>query len=124
MVKRGVRRQLQQDILLRKTAMLTLLSLKKTAQIVGSVLIFAAVGSLLPAVAEDASVILIDEVQPRETPTGTIQDLQGLESQTAAEWLWGVGGEYEANVVTSQPQLQPVLEKVQQEQRDWPNLNR
>ena len=104
--------------------MLTLLSLKKTAQIVGSVLIFAAVGSLFPAVAEDASVILIDEVQPRETPTGTIQDLQGLESRTAAEWFWGVGGEYEDSVVTPQPQLKPALEKVQQEQRYWPNLNR
>ena len=102
--------------------MLALLSLKKPAQIIGSVLIFATVGSLFPAVAQDASTIS-DGVQPLETPTGTIQDLQGLENRTAAEWFWGVGGEYEANVPTPPFQLKPASDTVQQEQRGWPNLN-
>lgn len=102
--------------------MIALLFLKKPAQIIGSALLFAALGSLFPAVAEDASVISIEQIQPLETPTGTIEDLQGLEDRTAAEWFWGVGGEYEANAPT--PQLQRDSAEVQEGQWDWPNFNR
>ena len=104
--------------------MLTLVSLKRPAQIIGSAIIFVAIGSLFPAVAGDASTISIDAVQPLETPTGKIEDLQGLESRTAAEWFWGVGGEYEANVSTTLSDFKPASEEVQREQQNWSNLNR
>lgn len=57
-----------------------------------------AIGSL-PAFAE----VPTTEPRPLVTPVGTAQDLEGTQPRMAAEWLLGVGGEYDETTLADRP---------------------
>jgi hypothetical protein len=71
---------------------------------------------------------------PLETPTGSIEDLRGLEERRDLRWLWGVGGEYESPATTSESAFpyqvapnskpKPEADGAEEIQLDWQNSNR
>jgi hypothetical protein len=114
--------------------MSTLIFLKKPATIMGSILLTAALGQSIPAFGQPTSIIPLEEREPLETPTGTIEDLQGLEESRDLKWFWGVGGEYDSSSRTSSSDLPDQMSPQETNQQntferkeiqlDWQNNNR
>lgn len=76
-----------------------------------------AIGSI-PVLAEN----VITQPKPLMTSTGTAGDLVGIEDKTSAEWLGGVGGEYEARVINqavNEKRTSPFIERTIRINRDW-----
>ena len=104
--------------------MIALIRPKKPATIIGSILLFAALGNLFPAFAQQAPAISGEEIKPLEIPTGSLEDLRGLEERRDAEWLWGVGGEFESLPTIPDSVLQPETGETEGIEPDWQNRNR
>jgi hypothetical protein len=58
--------------------------------LMGGLLVLGAILFSLPTVAQEN---VITNPQPLILPSGTVEDLQGIESKDASQWLGGVGGE-------------------------------
>jgi hypothetical protein len=117
-----------------KTVMITLIFRKRPVTIIGNILLLAALGNLFPALAEPASVVPLEEIEPLDTQTGSIEDLRGVEERKDSQWLWGVGGEYGSSSTTSESDspyqinpnsaTQPEAVGSEEIQRDWQNNSR
>jgi hypothetical protein len=86
-----------------------------------AILTFGMTFGLLPALAEN----VITQPKPLMTSTGTAGDLIGIEDKTSAEWLGGVGGEYEAKVINqavNEKRNSSFVERTIRINRDWKNV--
>ncbi len=61
-----------------------------------------AMGTMTNSMSALAQEEIITDPKPLEIHTGTVQDLNGIQSQTREEWLGGVGGEYAATEETTE----------------------
>ncbi|MCU0533473.1 MAG: hypothetical protein MUD14_06220 [Hydrococcus sp. Prado102] len=94
--------------------------LQKYTKLTLAILTFGMTIGLLPALAENP----IAQPKPFITSTGTAGDLGGIQGKTSAEWLGGVGGEYEARVINqsvSEQRTSPFIERTVRINRDWNN---
>jgi hypothetical protein len=86
-----------------------------------TILTFGMTLGLLPALAENP----ITQPKPFMTSTGTAGDLVGIEEKTSAEWLGGVGGEYEARIINqsvNEKRTSSFIERTVRINRDWKNV--
>ncbi|MEL4897921.1 hypothetical protein [Crocosphaera sp. Alani8] len=97
---------------------------------VSMVILSAIVASLPNVLANEPSLTTVETLEPPETPTGTWEDLEGLESQTNQQWSWDVQEsdgiisenlEYELSTELSPDSPTTDAKK---DHEDWDNSNR
>lgn len=94
--------------------------LQNSTKLALAILTFGMAIASLPALAEN----VITQPKPLITSTGTAGDLLGVQNKTSAEWLGGVGGEYEARIVNQsvrEKRTSPFIERTVRINRDWNN---
>jgi hypothetical protein len=94
--------------------------LQNATKLTLAILTFGVTLGLLPALAEN----VITQPKPLMTSTGTAGDLVGIQGKTSADWLGGVGGEYEArgiNQAVNEKRSSPFVERTIRINRDWNN---
>lgn len=89
--------------------MATIFNPKKTVKLAIALLALGIIGAAIPVLANETP-------KPLVTPTGTSQDLNGVEQRDIAQDLGGMGGTYQEEEISDsvyQPQMSPYEAKIQ-----------